>query len=69
MKPLTARPTEFLQLDISGGVVLDGWMMKPRDFDPTKKYPVLVYVFGEPAAAPPVRGRIVRIMHSLIFKR
>ncbi|MEI7729143.1 MAG: DPP IV N-terminal domain-containing protein [Verrucomicrobiota bacterium] len=49
VKRLIARPTEFLQLDIGGGVVMDAWMMKPRDFDPRKKYPVLVYVYGEPA--------------------
>jgi len=49
VKPLIARPTEFLQLDIGGGVVMDAWLIKPREFDPTKKYPVLVYVYGEPA--------------------
>ena len=49
VKPLVARPTAFPQLDIGGGVVMDAWMIKPRDFDPTKKYPVLVYVYGEPA--------------------
>jgi dipeptidyl-peptidase-4 len=40
---------EFLRVDIGNGVVLDGWMMKPPDFDPAKKYPVLFYVYGEPA--------------------
>ena len=49
VKPLITRPTEFLQLDIGGGVVMDAWMIKPRDFDPAKKYPVLVFVYGEPA--------------------
>ncbi len=49
VKPLIARPTEFLQLDIGGGVAMDAWMIKPRDFDPAKKYPVLVFVYGEPA--------------------
>lgn len=49
VKPLLARPAEFLQLDIGGGVVMDAWMIKPRDFDPTKKYPVFVFVYGEPA--------------------
>lgn len=49
VKPLIARPTEFLQLDIGGGVVMDAWMIKPRDFDPAKKYPVFVFVYGEPA--------------------
>ena len=28
---------------------LDGWCIKPPDFDPAKKYPVLFYVYGEPA--------------------
>jgi dipeptidyl-peptidase 4 len=49
VKPLITRPTEFLQLDIGGGVVMDAWMIKPRDFDPAKKYPVFVFVYGEPA--------------------
>jgi dipeptidyl-peptidase-4 len=30
-------------------VTLDGWMLRPPDFDPAKRYPVLVYVYGEPA--------------------
>ena len=49
VKPLIVRPTEFLKLDIGGGVEMDAWMIKPRDFDPAKKYPVFVYVYGEPA--------------------
>ncbi|MEP6990713.1 MAG: S9 family peptidase [bacterium] len=47
---LAASPTEFFQVTIPDGATLDGWMIKPRDFDATKKYPVLVYVYGEPAA-------------------
>lgn len=39
---------EFFQTDIGGGVKLDAWMMKPPDFDPAKKYPVLFFVYGEP---------------------
>lgn len=49
VKPLVARPAEFLKLDLGGGVVMDSWMIKPRAFDPAKKYPVLVFVYGEPA--------------------
>ncbi len=41
-------PVEFFQTDIGGGVKLDSWLMKPADFDPNKKYPVLFYVYGEP---------------------
>ncbi len=39
---------EFFQVDI-GDAVLDAWMMKPPDFDPNKKYPILFHVYGEPA--------------------
>ena len=40
---------EFFKIDIGEGVTLDGWMMKPPNFDPNKKYPILFYVYGEPA--------------------
>jgi len=42
--------SEFFRIDIGEGITLDGWMMKPADFDPSKKYPVLFYVYGEPAS-------------------
>jgi dipeptidyl-peptidase 4 len=48
MKDVITQPTEFLQLAIGGGVTMDAWMLKPKDFDPTKKYPVFIYVYGEP---------------------
>ncbi len=41
---------EFFQVDIGEGVTLDGWMLKPPGFDPNKKYPILFYAYGEPAA-------------------
>jgi dipeptidyl-peptidase-4 len=50
MESVIAQPTEFFQLEIEGGVVMDAWMIKPSNFDPSKKYPVLVYVYGEPHA-------------------
>ncbi|MBA4066781.1 MAG: peptidase S9 [Isosphaera sp.] len=46
--PLIIRPTEFLKLDIGNGVVMDAWVIKPRDFDEKKKYPLFVFVYGEP---------------------
>ena len=48
MESLISQPTEFFQLEIGGGVVMDAWMIKPGDFDPSRKYPVFVYVYGEP---------------------
>ena len=35
----------------SGDLTLDAWIIKPYNFDPTKKYPVIDYVYGEPASA------------------
>jgi dipeptidyl-peptidase-4 len=46
---LSTGPTEFFRVDIGEGVTLDAWLIKPKDFDPSKKYPLLIYVYGEPA--------------------
>ena len=48
--PLVAPPVQFFTVDIGEGVSLDGWMLKPKAFDPSKRYPVIVNVYGEPAA-------------------
>ncbi|SFB86949.1 dipeptidyl-peptidase-4 [Algibacter lectus] len=47
---LGLNPKEFLKVDI-GEEVFDAFMIKPIDFDPTKKYPLLFYVYGEPAGS------------------
>lgn len=39
---------EFFKFTTSEGVVLNGWMVKPRNFDPTKKYPVIMYQYSGP---------------------
>ncbi len=49
VKLITNPPTEFFHVPIGDGVTLDGWMIKPRDFDPARKYPILIHVYGEPA--------------------
>jgi len=46
---LKRGPAEFFRVDIGDGVVLDGWCLKPPHFDPQKKYPLVFYVYGEPA--------------------
>ena len=46
---LTPR-TDFFTVDIGGGVVLDGSMIAPAGFDASKRYPAIVYVYGEPAS-------------------
>ena len=42
-------PVKMFQLTTDDGVTMDGWMILPKDFDSTKKYPVLFYVYTEPA--------------------
>lgn len=39
---------EFFQVEARDGLKLDGFLMKPADFDPNKKYPIVFYVYGEP---------------------
>ena len=47
--PLLAGRTEMFQVAVEGGVRLDGWLIRPTFFDPAKKYPLIVNVYGEPA--------------------
>jgi len=44
------RPAEFFTFRTSDGVELHGWMIKPPDFDPTRRYPVLMAVYGGPGS-------------------
>jgi dipeptidyl-peptidase-4 len=41
--------TRFTQVDIGGGLLADAWMMTGADFDPKKRHPLLMHVYGEPA--------------------
>ena len=47
---LRVQPQEFFTLQTSDGTSLNGWMIKPPDFDPTRRYPVLMYVYGGPGS-------------------
>ena len=48
--PIVNPPVEFFTVDVGDGVTLDGWMLKPSQFDPSRKYPVIVFVYGEPGS-------------------
>ena len=39
---------EFFQVKARDGLVLDGFIMRPPNFDPGRKYPIINYVYGEP---------------------
>ncbi|SKB83633.1 S9 family peptidase [Maribacter arcticus] len=50
IKRLEEKPTtEFFTITTSDNIEMDGWMVKPTNFDPNKKYPVVFYVYSEPA--------------------
>lgn len=40
---------EFIRVPIGQGLVLDGWMMRAANLDLTRKHPLLIHVYGEPA--------------------
>ena len=41
-------PKEFFKFKTSEGIELNGWMIKPKNFDASKKYPVFMTVYGGP---------------------
>jgi dipeptidyl-peptidase 4 len=42
------KSVEFFKVKTEEGIEMDGWMVKPTNFDATKKYPVVFYVYTEP---------------------
>tara|TARA_B100001093_G_scaffold520174_1_gene613326 strand:- start:142 stop:2310 length:2169 start_codon:yes stop_codon:yes gene_type:complete len=41
---------EFFNFKTTEGIDLNGWMMKPHNFDETKQYPVFMYLYGGPGS-------------------
>lgn len=48
IKNLSLPKYEFFKVKTADGITMDGKILKPLNFDPEKKYPVLFYVYGEP---------------------
>lgn len=49
LSQLTLSMPEYMQYAGADGWPMDGWIMKPYDFDPAKKYPLIVEIHGGPA--------------------
>jgi len=47
---LQLRTPEFFTFTTSDGVDLNGWLIRPPDFDPSRRHPVLLYVYGGPGS-------------------
>ncbi|MDP4224304.1 MAG: S9 family peptidase [Bacteroidota bacterium] len=45
---ISVQNIEFFKIKTADNVEMDGWMAKPKNFDPSKKYPVVFYVYTEP---------------------
>lgn len=43
-------PKEFTSLRIADGTEMNGWIVKPKNFDSSKKYPVLMVQYSGPAS-------------------
>src|SRR5262249_16192585 len=63
--------TEVFKVDGGDGVQLDGWMIKPPDFDSRKRYPVLFYVYGEPWSQTVLDawGGLFRVWHTMLAQQ
>jgi dipeptidyl-peptidase-4 len=47
----TTSPVKFFKIRTEEGTEMDGWMVKPKNFDSSKRYPVVFFVYSEPAGA------------------
>lgn len=66
------RPVEFGQLAAASGETLHYSLIKPADFDRSKKYPVVVFVYGGPAAQTVLRawpGRTDALFNQYLAQR
>lgn len=50
LEALAVRPPQFFRIPMPDGLELDAYRLVPAHFDSTRRYPVLMYVYGGPAA-------------------
>jgi dipeptidyl-peptidase-4 len=51
MKVNEKSNVEYFKITTEDSIMLDGWMVKPANFDSSKKYPVVFFVYGEPGGS------------------
>ena len=47
---LRVTPPEFMKVRVADGTMLNAFVIKPRDFDPSKRYPLLMWAYGGPGS-------------------
>lgn len=50
LKAYNLPTKEFLTIKTEKGIELNAWMIKPKDFDASKKYPVFMYQYSGPGS-------------------
>ncbi|HXG90845.1 MAG TPA: S9 family peptidase [Blastocatellia bacterium] len=71
LKQYKLGKVEFLQVKTRDGFVMEAMMIKPPDFDPSKKYPVMEYTYSGPHA-PQVRnawGGATFLWHQMLAEK
>lgn len=68
LSKLDLPTVDFFQLTTSDGITLDGKIIKPSDFTETEQYPLLFYVYGEPAAQTAV-DRMDNLWHYFLAQK
>jgi len=68
---ITKSDIEFFKVTTQDKVEMDGYLIRPPDFDNSKKYPVLFYVYGEPAGqtAKDVWGGQRTLWHMMLAQK
>ena len=49
-KGLNIGSIDFSEIEVENGVSLNSYMIKPKNFDASKKYPLLMFVYGGPGS-------------------
>ncbi|HEY6806039.1 MAG TPA: S9 family peptidase [Pyrinomonadaceae bacterium] len=71
LKQYKLGTTELVQVKTRDGFVMDAMMIKPPDFDPKKKYPVMTFTYSGPHS-PQVRnawGATTYMWHQLLAQK
>jgi len=63
------RPLEFFTFKGADGTLLDGYLIKPADFDASKKYPVLVHQYSGPRAPQVLNGWNLNAFHQMLTQK
>src|SRR5208337_2739846 len=62
-------PVEFFTIKSHDGVLLNCYMIKPPNFDPSKKYPVITYTYGGPHAQVVLNAWSRSLWHQMMAQK